>query len=314
MDGKTERDDLPPETFVLAGPTACGKSEAAAALAVEWRGEIVNADAFQLYRGWPVLTAAPEEGTLQRVKHHLYSCVDLDEEMSAARFRQMALPVLWDIAERGGIPIVVGGSGLYVKALTHGLSGTPGCDAVLRRELGGLDAARLREWLAAVDPEAAQRIDPANRRYLERALEMVLLSGKPVAEVKQAWNGSPRGVRGVCLLRERRELYARIDRRVEVMLQRGLVEEVRGLGELSATAEKAIGVREIRDFLAGNCDLPEAVQRIQQASRRYAKRQMTWFRRETWMQTVCVGGEEDAMAVARRMMALVEYARGDRDE
>ncbi|HUF60748.1 MAG TPA: tRNA (adenosine(37)-N6)-dimethylallyltransferase MiaA [Verrucomicrobiales bacterium] len=314
MDGRAERAELPPGTFVLTGPTGCGKSDAGAALAAQWEGEIVNADAFQLYRGWPLLTAAPGEEALRRVKHHLYACVDLDQEMSAARFRQMALPVIWDIAGRGGVPIVVGGSGLYVKALTHGLSGPPGGDAGLRHELGCLDTATVRSWLAAVDPEAAQQVDPANRRYLERALEMVLLSGKPVSEVKQGWNGFPRGLRAVCLLRERSELYARIDRRVQSMLERGLVEEVRALGQLSATAEKAIGVREIRGYLEGNWDLPEAVRRIQQASRRYAKRQMTWFRRETWMQTVCAGAEEDAMAVARRITALIEHGGRTRAE
>jgi tRNA dimethylallyltransferase len=283
--------------FFILGPTATGKSEIAAEIARELDAEVVNADAFQIYRGLDLLTAKPEKATLAQAPHHLLGAVPLSEEMNAEKFRATAVQAIRDIHARGRPAIVVGGSGLYVKALTHGLSRLPGADPKLRAQLSELSLDELCAQLVQRDPEIVDQVDMKNRRRVTRALEICLLTGKPASEQRVvaalAERGQPRpgetpgnhashseAATGVFVFRERAELYARIDRRVEKMFAEGVVEEVRTLRDLGPTAEKALGLREIRALLAGEIPETECIAKIQQATRRYAKRQLTWFQRQ----------------------------------
>lgn len=287
--------------FFIVGPTAAGKSELAADVAREMGAEVVSADAFQIYSGLNLLTAKPNATTLATAPHHLIGTMPLDQEMNAEKFRRAASRAIDEIQSRGKEAIIVGGSGLYVKALTHGLAPLPKADPKLRAKLHALGTDALRSQLAHLDPETARKIDSKNRRRLVRALEICLLTGKPVsvqhtqrAVAGGVEPGPPRSppaatkgstitatFRGVFVFRDRDELYERINRRAEAMFEEGVIEEVRAAGAVSSTASQMIGLREIRELLAGKMSIAQCVAAIQQATRRYAKRQLTWFRRQT---------------------------------
>jgi tRNA dimethylallyltransferase len=316
--------------FFIVGPTATGKSEIAAEIAQRLNAEIVNADAFQIYRGLDLLTAKPDAATLAKAPHHLLGTVPLSEEMNVEKFRAAAVDSTRNIHARGKHAIVTGGSGLYLKALTHGLSQLPEANRELREELAQATTEELFARLRELDPEGAERIDRRNKRRLVRAVEVCLLSGKPFSAQRTQWSKirqgfgvaaddarstgilpvGPVGIlpatpnrqdaylphrqdacatpaaitfaqsNGVFVFRERAELYERIDRRVEKMFADGVAEEVRALPDVSSTAEKALGLREVRALLAGEISEAEGIAKIQQATRRYAKRQLTWFQRQ----------------------------------
>src|SRR5437660_2165634 len=276
-------------TFFIVGPTATGKSELAADVAREIGAEIVSADAFQIYRGLDLLTAKPDAATLAKAQHHLIGTTPLREEMNAEKYRRAASRVIDEIQSRGKLAIVVAGSGLYVKALTHRLAPLPESDPKLRERVTALGLDELRSRLSELDSEAAGRIDMRNRRRVVRAVEICLRTGEPVSEVlagvgDSGQPGSTIPATGVFVFRDREELYARINQRVEAIFESGVIEEVRVAGEVSATASQMIGFREIRQLLNGPADagsITQCVVAIQQATRRYAKRQLTWFRRQT---------------------------------
>ena len=269
-------------TFFIVGPTATGKSELAADVACEVGAEIVSADAFQIYNGLDLLTAKPEAATLAKAPHHLVGTVPLTEEMNAEKYRRTAMRAIDEISSRGRQAIVVGGSGLYIKALTHGLAPVPESDRKLRAKLNAMSLDDLRSQLVEVDPETARKIDLQNRRRVIRALEICSLTGKPVSAQRLCEGAShSEAATGVFVFRDRQELYERINQRVEMLFERGVIEEVRTAGETSQTASQMIGLREIRELLAGKKSIPQCIAEIQQATRRYAKRQLTWFRRQT---------------------------------
>jgi tRNA dimethylallyltransferase len=278
--------------FFIVGPTATGKSELAAVVARELGAEIVSADAFQIYCGLDLLTAKPEPATLAKAPHHLIGAVPLSEEMNAQKYRAMAEAVI----VRDKPLIVVGGTGLYVKALTHGLAPVPGAHPKLREKLERATNQELLRSLRALDPQGAQTIDRQNRRRLIRAVEVCLLTGKPFSSQRVEWNQLLRE-NGVLLIRDRAELYGRIDRRVEEMFAAGVVEEVRTVKDLGPTAEKTLGLREIRALLAGEISQAECIAKIQQATRRYAKRQLTWFQRQTNFAPLNLSAHRPAEAV-----------------
>ena len=274
--------------FFIVGPTATGKSELAADLAREIGAEVVSADAFQIYRGLDLLMAKPDASTLAKVPHHLIGMIRLSEEMNAEKYRSAATRVVDEINSRGRLAIVVGGSGLYLKALTHGLAPLPEADPKLREELNAMSLDELRSRLTELDAEAARTIDTKNRRRVARALEICLLTGKPASEVVVPTRrddpgrpGSTIPATGVFVFRDREELYQRINQRVEAMFEQGVIEEVRAAGLMGTTASQMIGLREIRELLDGKMSLMQCIAEIQQATRRYAKRQLTWFRRQT---------------------------------
>ena len=285
-------------TFFIVGPTATGKSEIAADIVCEVGAEIVSADAFQIYRGLELLTAKPESSTLAKAAHHLIGTTPLSEEMNAEKYRRAALRSIGEIHSRDKRAIVVGGSGLYIKALTHGLAPLPESDPELREKLNAMSLDDLRSQLVELDPEAAKKIDLKNRRRLVRALEICLLTGKPAsvqravvaslceaqrADLKPDQGNASRSeaATGVFVFRDREELYKRINQRVENMFKFGVIEEVRAAGVTSPTASQMIGLREIRELLDGKMSLAQCIAEIQQTTRRYAKRQLTWFRRQT---------------------------------
>ncbi|NNC88724.1 MAG: tRNA (adenosine(37)-N6)-dimethylallyltransferase MiaA [Akkermansiaceae bacterium] len=295
---------LPPPAIepnlYICGPTASGKSSAALAIAEACGGEIVNADAFQLYRGLETLTAAPGPDDLARVPHHLYGRVAPGEALDAGRYREMALPVIEEIRNRGHLPVIVGGSGLYLKFLTHGPSPLPPADPGLRAELEALPLEELNLRLEAADPVEAARIDRNNPRYVQRALEICLLAGRPVSELRRSFAATPAGLRGILLEWSPAALEERIRTRTAAIVRRGALEEVAALPAGSPTASKAIGVPEIRDHLAGRIDLPACEERIVVATRQYAKRQRTWFRRESWLTRVDGAATPDELLAAVR--------------
>jgi tRNA dimethylallyltransferase len=279
--------------FFIVGPTAIGKSEIAADVAQELDAEIVSADAFQIYRGLNLLTAKPAAQTFAKVPHHLIGTMSILAEMNAEKFRQLARRGIDEIHLRGKLAIVVGGSGFYIKALTHGLTSLPAIDPKLRAQLNELSLDQLRVKIAEIDPETARNIDMKNRRRLVRAIEICLTSGKPASVQRSEWksvagaaeSGWPRSVivatTGIFVFRDREDLYQRINRRVDTMFEKGVIEEVRAAGAMSTTVSQMIGLHEIRELLAGKMSILQCVAAIQQGTRRYAKRQLTWFRRQT---------------------------------
>ena len=296
---------LPPADWLarclfLAGPTAVGKTAVAIAVAERFGGEIIGADAFQVYRGLDLLTAKPSAAELARVPHRLVGSAALSEPYSVAVYREQALAAIADVLDRGHLPIIVGGTGLYLRALIRGLSDAPPGDAALREELAQTPLPDLVARLAGIDPEAAAQVDLNNPRRVIRALEVALLTGKPFSSFRQEWEHLPQ-VQAVFLEREREELYARINRRTEAMFRAGVVEEVRqamSAGGVSATAEQVIGWQEIQALLAGTLPEAECIAAIQQATRQYAKRQLTWFRREPVFQPVSLTISTGLQAIA----------------
>ena len=287
-------------TFFLVGPTATGKSEIAADVAEKLDAEIVSADAFQIYRGLPLLTAKPDAATLAKVPHHLIGTMSILEEMNAEKFRRLALQSIAEIDSRGKLAIVVGGSGLYLKALTHGLSCAAASDPDLRAQLSEMSLDDLQKTLRVIDPKAAKEIDLKNRRRVVRAIEICLLSAKAASEQRHEWkSGETPATTGIFVYRDRDELYQRINQRVDAMFENSVIEEVRAAGAMSDTASKMIGLREIRQLLEGKMSILRCVAAIQQATRRYAKRQLTWFRRQTNFESLNLSEVNHIEAVKR---------------
>jgi tRNA dimethylallyltransferase len=293
--------------FFLVGPTAVGKSEIAVEAALLCDAEIVGADAFQAYRGLELLTAKPAAHLLAKVRHHLIGEIPLGEKFDVGRYRAMALDRVREIEGRGKRVLVVGGTGLYVRALTHGLSELPEADPALRRDLDGMTLEQLQDRYAALDPRGMERIDRQNRRRLVRGIEVSLLAGMPFSSLRADWNGEPaRGAAsGVALGRERQELYERIDARVRRMFAEGVIEEVRR-AQAGATAAQAIGYGEIKGLLRGETGIEECVTAIQQRTRQYAKRQLTWMRREDIFRPINLSDKTESQAadaIAGRILA-----------
>lgn len=278
------------DTFFIVGPTAVGKTSLAIELAQQFDAEIVNADAFQIYRGLDILTAKPDSDAQRRIRHHLLGQVSLAETMSAVRFGELACEALADIRSRGKNAIIAGGSGLYLTAITHGFDKIPPPDPRLRDELSALSLKELGLHLRDLNPQLAARTDLKNPRRVIRAIEIAsVLTAVSGGSKKNAATSaaSPENRSaileppGVFLLRDRDDLYRRINERVNTMFRDGVEEEVRVLKDVGPTAANALGLKEIRALLDGQISRAECIVKIQQATRRYAKRQLTWFRHQT---------------------------------
>ena len=280
-----------PAPFYLCGPTASGKSSLAIALAQRCNGEIVNADAYQLYQGLETITAAPSDEEQQIVQHHLYSVLSPSSTCDAQRYIDMAHPVIEDIIDRGKTPIITGGSGLYLKFLTHGPAPLPTANDEVRERLDAMTLDELLAELKKNDPADAARIESQNRRYLTRSLEIFLLTGKPASEQRDAWITASalkeQSLRGIFIQVPRDQLHQRIEQRCKKMLDAGAIDEVQHLRhQLSDTSEKAIGIPQIIAHLNGEIDYATCLQKMIEATRQYAKRQETWFRKEKWLQAI----------------------------
>lgn len=287
--------------FIL-GPTGSGKSAVAVELAeILGNTEIISADAYQVYKGMPIITAAPSLEELSRVKHHLVGFMDPTENNDAAEHARRAGVIIERLQNGGMPPVLTGGSGLYVKFISHGISPAPPSDPVLREELNALSLEEAVCKLQEADPEGAANTDLHNQRYVVRNLEIVLLGGKPLSYWKNNWQ-EPAGP-GFCIVRDTEELDARIARRAEQMLRDGAIEEVAALEALtlSTTASKTLGLSQVQDYLKGRLTRSELVSAISLATRQYAKRQRTWLRREKWLTPVEVRAGETAREVAVRI-------------
>lgn len=276
------------QALYICGPTASGKSSLALQMAEELDGEIVNADAFQLYRGLEIVSAAPSSDELRQVPHHLYGVLEPTEAADAQVYTQLARPVIAEILSRGKTPIVTGGSGLYLKFLTHGAAPLPTGNPQLRADMDARPLADLIAQLEALDPLEASRTALQNRRFVSRALEICILSGQKASDLRDQWESKTHEIssqlRGLVIQRTRPDLHARIAQRTRAMLSGGALDEVAALADVSTNCEKAIGFREIRALLAGTLDRNTCEEAINAATRQYAKRQETWFRREKWLQ------------------------------
>ncbi|UFS69048.1 tRNA (adenosine(37)-N6)-dimethylallyltransferase MiaA [Geomonas sp. RF6] len=272
--------------IVVAGPTGSGKSALALQLAERIGGEIVNADSMQLYRGMDIGTSKPAPEELERVPHHLFSIVSPDTNFSASDYRREAAAAISDIESRGRTPIVVGGTGLYIKALLHGLVDSPTGDPELRLAFQDLSGDELLERLREVDPETAARLHPNDRVRLVRALEVYSQTGRAISDFRaeHAFADTEYEALKLAPKVERAALYNRIEDRVDRMMEGGLLAEVASLMErgygVEHKAMRAIGYKELCAHLAGEISLPEAVALIKRDTRRYAKRQLTWFTRD----------------------------------
>lgn len=273
--------------FYICGPTASGKSALALETAARLDGEIVNADAFQLYRGLEIVSAAPSAAELAGWPHHLYGVLQPTESADAQRYVNLVKPVIAEIQSRGKTPVIAGGSGLYLKFLTHGAAPLPTADAALRAEMEARPLDELVAQLQQLDPLEAARTALQNRRFVSRALEICLLSGQKASDLRDRWESQTAEIssqlRGIVIQRSRPDLHARIALRTRAMLEGGALEEVAALEDVSSNCEKAIGFREIRALLAGEINRATCEDLINAATRQYAKRQETWFRREKWL-------------------------------
>ena len=287
-----------PSRLFLCGATASGKTGLALALAEEWGGEIVNGDAFQVYRGLEVLSAAPTEEERAMCPHHLFGFVDPAEPMDAAKYAGLAMPVIEEIESRGRCAIIVGGSGLYLKFLTHGMAEAPPADEVLRAELDECSVEEIYRRLRELDPEEAERQNSQNRRHLSRALEICLVTGGKASELRRNFEKPVRDLHGVVLSWPRDVLAERIARRTKLMLEGGAIAEVEALPSDAGTIRQAIGVREIEALLRGEMTREQCEERITISTRQYAKRQRNWFRREDWLKPV-----EGSLSLAEQVAA-----------
>ncbi len=281
----------------LAGPTAAGKSAVALDLAVRVGGEIISVDSMQVYRGMDIGTAKPSAEERQRVRHHLIDVVDLDQSFDAAQFVRLAGEAVKDIQSRGRIPIFCGGTGFYFKAFLEGLGEAPPSDLRIRAQLEGVPLEEMLEELARSDPATFESIDRRNPRRVIRALEVIRLTGRPFSEQRAHWGKTPQNsaMRLLGVTRPAGELAGRIHRRVEEMFRKGLVAETesllrRGL-EGNPTALQALGYRQVVEHLRGQRGLAETMELVKIRTRQFAKRQLTWFRRQMRLEWVTVSGE-----------------------
>ena len=275
----------------LLGPTAVGKTEIAIQLAQRLDAEIVSVDSRQIYRQMDIGTAKPTAEEQQAARHHLIDCVDISQPFSVADYQSLADAAITDIQDRDKQVLLVGGAGLYFRAIVDGLFEGPGADPLLRERLEREAAQRgvdvLHERLRACDPVSADRIHPNNIVRVIRALEVYELTGTPMSELQQQWHPEKQRYPFIAfgLTMPRALLYRRIEQRVDVMLANGLIAEVESLlaaGYARDTvALQSFGYRELIAYLDGECTYLEAVQQLKQNTRRFAKRQLTWFRKDT---------------------------------
>lgn len=293
---------------VILGPTASGKSTLAISLAEKLDAEIVVCDSTQVYRHFDIGTAKVLPAEQRGVPHHLVDLVEPEEVFTAGEYRRRALEALDDLRKRGKLPILTAGTGLYLRALLEGLSDAPERSEELRermrKRVDRRGAEHLHKILARLDPAAASRIEPRDTQKIIRFVEMRLLTGKPTNEIHDAGRAGLKGyaVTKIGLSPSRIDLYARIDARTRQMIQKGWLDEVRKLQEakFSAAAKpfQFIGYSELRRHLEGGIDEESAVKAIQQATRQFAKRQLTWFRREPAVQWLAGFGDDPQITAA----------------
>lgn len=295
---------------VLAGPTAVGKSEVALLVAEYLKGEIVSVDSMQVYRGMDIGTAKPSPLDRDRVPHHVIDVVDVIEAFDAAKFVVLARKAINEIQSRRRMPIVCGGTGLYFKALLQGIGEALPSDAAVRAKLEATPLEELLRELAGLDPITYEKIDRANPRRIIRAVEVIRLTGKPFSAQRADWKvraEPPPLFFG--LTRSSSDLQRRINVRVDEMFERGVVAETEQLLKLglanNRTAMQALGYRQVVEHLNGTHTLEQTIELVKIRTRQFAKRQMTWFRRQMRLNWVQVEPGESAEVISGKIAALV---------
>ena len=299
----------------IAGPTASGKTSLAVAMAKELNGEVVSCDSMQIYKYMDIGTAKPTAEEMDGVIHHMIDVADPREDFSVSRYCEMATPIVDDILARGKTAIIAGGTGLYMDALIRGNNFAPYPSTGMREKLeqqadqDGMEA--MLKLLSQIDPDSAARLHIADRKRVLRALEVYYETGKTITEHNRLTQQVPPRYKSLWFALEdqnRQDLYDRIDRRVELMLEAGLLEEIRSLLAMGipekCTAMQAIGYKEFLGVLQGSCSLEIATQLVQQSSRHYAKRQLTWFRRNPdihWLRRKKSESTEEILSHARQI-------------
>ena len=286
----------------IAGPTASGKTALAVELAKELNGEVVSCDSMQVYRRMDIGTAKPNQAEMQGIIHHMLDVADPDEDFSVSRYCEMATPIVDDIVARGKTAIIAGGTGLYMDALVKGNDFAPFPSTGRREELEerahreGIEA--LMAWLQDIDPEAAAKLHLSDRKRIIRALEVYLETGETISTHNKRTQAIPPRYQPLWLgldFEDRAVLYNRIDRRVDIMLEQGLITEIEELLAAGipkkSTAMQAIGYKEFLAAMDGQCTIMQAAEDVKKASRHYAKRQLTWFRRNANMNWLARRGD-----------------------
>ena len=282
---------MPPKIVIICGPTATGKTKLGVALAKQWNGEVVSADSMQIYRHMAIGTARPSEEEMEGVPHHMMAIADPWENYSVARYVEEASACVDDILARGKVPFLVGGTGLYIDALCAGRTFSAfrpesGHRARLQKTAAQGGLPDLWKDLQRIDPEAAEKLHPNDEKRIIRALEVWYETGETITEHNRKTRAIPPRYEALTIAltyQDRQALYDRIDRRVDGMMEQGLAEEVRNLLAMGvpsgSTAMQAIGYKELADAVANHGDIQAAAEEIKLRSRQYAKRQLTWFRR-----------------------------------
>ena len=303
--------------IALVGPTAVGKTAVAVELAQLLGAEIVSCDSMQVYRDMPILTQSPTHAQRSQVQHHLIDCIEPTQDYSVGEFRRMAAPIINRILERGKRVLIVGGTGLYLRAVTEGLCDAPPADLRVREQLWsecyGSGSSALYNRLRGVDSVAASRIHPNDARRIIRALEVYALTGRPISswwrQVSAEMTQGNMTILGMNC--DRPELYERINARLlEMVYEQGVINEVRRLLRmpLSRTARQVHGLADIEKYLTGDCTLSQMVETWQQRVRHYARRQLIWFRRTPGLQWVEVPKDEHPWEAAGRLLDVIRRA------
>lgn len=297
------------DLLVITGPTASGKTALGVETALALNGEVVSADSMQIYRRMDIGTAKPTPEEQRGVRHHMLDVAEPTENFSAAKYAELAAACVEDIRSRGKLPVVVGGTGLYIDGLLRGTEYAaapedPMLRAGLEEEYDRIGGEAFRDKLRKTDPARAERLAAGDRKRLVRAMEVFLLTGETItAHDERSRRTKPRytALKLALTFRERETLYERIDRRAAQMFERGLAEEVRSLLRegvpANSTAMQAIGYKETAAYLRGECSLAEAVETVQRKSRQYAKRQLTWLRRDDAVRWITWEKEPDIESV-----------------
>lgn len=296
--------------LALVGPTASGKTALAVELAKRYQGEVVSADSMQIYRGMSIATAKPAPQEMQGIPHHLMDFLSPGETFSVADYAVMARKCIGEIASRGALPILAGGTGLYIQAVVDHIQydqEEPADSSIrtrLEKEMEVFGPEEMHRRLEIADPESAAQLHPNNRRRIIRALEVWEKTGIPISQQKLRSRREESPYQTVMLgldFPNRQDLYDRINRRVDVMLESGLLEEAKTALEsgMSKTARQAIGIKELLPYCRGEAALEQCVETLKQETRRYAKRQLTWFRRDPRIQWISLTGRQDVEEILK---------------
>ena len=304
----------------VAGPTASGKTALAVELAQEFDGEVVSCDSMQIYKYMDIGTAKPTPDEMQNITHHMIDVAEPDEDFSVSRYCELATPIVDDIISRGKTAVIAGGTGLYMDALIKGNAFAPcpstGCRERLEAQAEEMGMEYMLSWLRSIDPEAAEKLHLADRKRIIRALEVYQETGETITAHNLKTQRIPPRYTPLWIgldFEDRSDLYRRIDLRVDIMLEMGLVEEIKALLQRGippkCTAMQAIGYKEFVAALAGEITIAEAAAQVQQSSRRYAKRQLTWFRRNekiNWIKRKAGQSSDKIFALARQLVQDID--------